>query len=56
VITRAAGVTSGLALDIEFADGRAAAVGTGSGATGAPKPRRKRDKPPPGDDPQGSLL
>ncbi len=56
LLTRAAQVSSGLALDIEFGDGHAAAVGAGSDASAAPKPKKKRAKPPPGDDPQGSLL
>jgi exodeoxyribonuclease VII large subunit len=69
VIARAAGVTPGLALDIEFGDGHAAATGTGerpARAREAParsrearagtKPGAKRAKPPPGDEPQGSLL
>jgi exodeoxyribonuclease VII large subunit len=56
VITRAGQVIAGLALDIEFGDGRAAAVGAGPGMSGARKPKAKRGKPPPGGDPQGSLL
>ncbi len=56
LITRAAQVSSGLALDIEFGDGHAAAVGAGSDTPAVPKPKKKRAKPPPGDDPQGSLL
>ena len=58
VIARAAGVTPGLALDIEFGDGHAAAVGTGArpARTREPKPRAKRAKPSSGDEPQGSLL
>ena len=53
LITGAKAVTAGLALDIEFADGRAAAVG-GGGSTGR-RPARKGGAPP-DDDPQGSLL
>ena len=58
VIARAAGVAPGLALDIEFGDGHAAAVGTGArpARTREPNPGAKRAKPPPGDEPQGSLL
>jgi exodeoxyribonuclease VII large subunit len=55
LIARAAQVTPGLALDIEFGDGRAAAVGADGAST--PKPRkRKSAKPPADDEPQGSLL
>ena len=54
LIARAAQITPGLALDIEFGDGRAAAVGAG-GATGT-KPKRMKPAQPPGDEPQGSLL
>ena len=56
VIARAAGVAPGLAIDIEFDDGHAAAVGAGPGAGGTPKPRGKRNKPPIGGNSQGSLL
>ena len=56
LLTRAAQVSSGLALDIEFGDGHAAAVGAGERPAAGPKPKKKRAKPPPGDDPQGSLL
>ena len=58
LITRAAQVTPGLALDIEFANQEhAAAVGAGGGATAALKPRKKKPaKPPRDDEPQGSLL
>ena len=56
VITGAQGVTAGLALEIEFADGRAAAVGAGP-PTKAPKRRAaKSTAGGSGDDPQGSLL
>ncbi len=55
LISRAAQLTPGLALDIEFGDGRAAAVGTPGGA--APKPKKQKPaKPPGGTDSQGSLL
>jgi exodeoxyribonuclease VII large subunit len=50
LLTRAGQVSAGLALDIEFQDGRVAAT-----AAGAPAPRGKR-KAGPGDEPQGSLL
>jgi exodeoxyribonuclease VII large subunit len=56
LITQAAQVSAGLALDIEFGDGHAAAVGAGDRPAAAPKPKSRRAKPPPGDDPQGSLL
>jgi exodeoxyribonuclease VII large subunit len=61
LIARAAQVTPGLALDIEFGDGRAAAIGADVEAPGgvASRPRPKKRKPAkaPGDDePQGSLL
>ena len=69
VFTRAAAVAAGLSLDIEFADGRVAAVSQGPSAGGAPrrKARPKGKAPPkrkasskrkvlPGDDPQGTLL
>ena len=62
LIARAAGVTAGLELDIEFGDGHAAAVGASGGAGGGagggakPKPKKRRAKPTPGDEPQGSLL
>jgi exodeoxyribonuclease VII large subunit len=59
-ITQAARVTPGLALDIQFGDGHAAAVGADGGATPsrpAPKPRKRKPAKAPGDDePQGSLL
>ncbi|MHA1154124.1 MAG: exodeoxyribonuclease VII large subunit [Alphaproteobacteria bacterium] len=57
LIAQAAQVTPGLALDIEFGDGRAAAIGAPGGAA-APKskPKRKPAKPPGDDEPQGSLL
>ncbi|MFQ5775331.1 MAG: exodeoxyribonuclease VII large subunit [Kiloniellaceae bacterium] len=51
LLTRAAQVTAGLALDIEFGDGHAAAVGAG----GPPPARRARGKTARGDA-QGSLL
>ncbi len=50
LIARAGQVTAGLALEIEFGDGRVAAR-----AEGAPAPNRK-PKPRPGNDSQGSLL
>ncbi len=58
LIARAAQVTPGLALDIEFGDGRAAAVGAAAIGAAAPKskPKRKPAKPPGDDEPQGSLL
>ncbi len=56
LLTRAAQVSSGLALDIEFGDGHAAAVGAGDRPAAGRKPKSRRAKPPPGDDPQGSLL
>jgi len=50
LIARASQVTAGLALDIEFEDGRVAAT-----ADGRPAPKR-RSKPRSGNNPQGSLL
>jgi exodeoxyribonuclease VII large subunit len=60
LIARAAQITPGLALDIEFANQEhAAAIGANGGAPGgaAPKPKkRKSAKLPGGTEPQGSLL
>jgi len=56
LVTQAKAVTSGLELELEFADGRAKAIGGAGAAAGAgrkPKPGRKAG---PGDDTQGSLL
>jgi len=56
VITGAQGVTGSLPLDIEFADGHAAAVGAGPPTKSL---KRRAAKQPPkskSDDPQGSLL
>jgi len=56
LVTQAKAVTPGLELELEFADGRAKAVGGAGAAAGAgrkPKPGRKAG---PGDDTQGSLL
>ena len=56
-IARAAQISPGLALEIEFGDGRAAAIGAGGDAAVAPKPKNRKPSKPPGDDePQGSLL
>jgi exodeoxyribonuclease VII large subunit len=58
-VRSARAVTPGAALDIEFADGRAAAIATGEGvhaeaaATPLQRPRRKSRGPAPG---QGSLF
>ncbi len=55
LISQVAQITPGLALDIEFGDGRAPAIGAPGGS--APKPRkRKPAKSPGGTEPQGSLL
>lgn len=54
LISRAARVAPGLALDIEFSDGHAAAVGAGGGT--APMSTKKPSRPPRNDGPQGSLL
>jgi exodeoxyribonuclease VII large subunit len=52
-ITRAAGVTAGLALELEFADGRAQATGDG----GSPaKPKKAKTAKPSDDGSQGTLL
>ncbi len=56
LIAGAAGVTAGLELDIEFGDGHAAAIGTGGGGKPKLKPKNRRAKPAPGNEPQGSLL
>ncbi len=50
LVARAGQVTAGLALEIEFEDGRVAAT-----ADGTPAPKRK-PKPRSGNNPQGSLL
>jgi len=55
VISSARGVSAGLALDIEFADGHAAAVGTSGGGAARAPARRKRG-PAGGEPPQGTLL
>jgi exodeoxyribonuclease VII large subunit len=53
VLTRAAAVTPGAALEIEFADGRVSATAAGA----APPPRRKRKTGPRGNGgAQGSLF
>jgi exodeoxyribonuclease VII large subunit len=54
LISRAAQVAPGLALEIEFNDGRAGAIGAAGGA--APMSKRKPSRPPRDDGPQGSLL
>ncbi|MEE8276440.1 MAG: exodeoxyribonuclease VII large subunit, partial [Alphaproteobacteria bacterium] len=61
LIARAAAVVPGLALDIEFADGHAAAEATGSSDRAAKPPARPHGQPgarkkTAKDDPQGSLL
>jgi exodeoxyribonuclease VII large subunit len=56
LVARAADVTPGLALDIEFADGHAAAQALGSTGATKPTPKRKAGKTASKDDPQGSLL
>ncbi|MEE8189701.1 MAG: exodeoxyribonuclease VII large subunit [Kiloniellales bacterium] len=59
LISRAGQVTPGLALELEFADGRAGATASGptGGAAAMPKPGQKKPaKPPRDDEPQGSLL
>ncbi len=59
LIARAAQITPGLALDIEFANREHAAAIGADGAAAAPKPmpkKKKPSKPPGGDEPQGSLL
>ena len=56
LITQAKAITSGLELQLEFADGPAKAVGSAGGkATVGAKPK-PRGKSGPGDDTQGSLL
>ena len=55
VITQSKDVTAGLALDIEFADGKAAAVGAGGKAKPAKRAGKAKSKTK-SDDPQGSLL
>ncbi|MDJ0946441.1 MAG: exodeoxyribonuclease VII large subunit [Kiloniellales bacterium] len=59
VLTRAAQISPGLSLDIEFADGRAAARADGGRAPepAKPKPRARKTAPArKGDDKQGKLL
>jgi len=57
LISRAAQVAPGLALEIEFNDGRAGAIGAGGAAGGAASMSKKKPSRPPRDDgPQGSLL
>ena len=60
VLTAARQVTAGMPLDLQFTDGRAAAIGAGKPSAGAaPKSSRrgrKVAKKPASDDPQGSLL
>jgi exodeoxyribonuclease VII large subunit len=53
LITRAEGVTAGLALELEFADGKARATGE-DGAP--PQPKKARKPKPPDDGTQGTLL
>jgi len=56
VVARAAGVTSGAALEIEFADGRVDARASGDGPH-LPRPKRKpAPKSPDGDEGQGTLF
>ncbi len=55
LITRAGQVSKGLAVELEFADGRARATGAGGSAAPRGKGRRKPGVSS-GDDPQGSLL
>jgi exodeoxyribonuclease VII large subunit len=54
LISRAAQVAPGLALEIEFNDGRAGAIGAAGGT--APMSKKKPPRPPRDDGPQGSLL
>ena len=60
LITSAKAVTAGRALDIEFSDGHAAALGDGAAKSGEPKARAAAKKPTArrrgSDDPQGQLL
>jgi exodeoxyribonuclease VII large subunit len=57
LISRAAQVAPGLALEIEFNDGRAGAIGAVGAAGGAaPMSKKKPSRPPRDDGPQGSLL
>ncbi len=57
LISRAAQVAPGLALEIEFNDGRAGAIGAIGAAGGtAPMSKKKPPRPPRDDGPQGSLL
>ena len=54
LVSRVAQVAPGLALEIEFNDGRAGAIGAGGGV--APMSKKKPSRPPRDDGPQGSLL
>ena len=58
LLTNAAAIAPGTALELEFADGRAQAVASGVAASGAAaskaKPKARRDKT--GNDDQGTLL
>ena len=56
LVARAADVTPGLALDIELADGHAAAAAVGGTGAAKPAPKPQAAKTPSKDDPQGSLL
>jgi hypothetical protein len=56
-ITRPEGVTPGLALELEFASGRAAAIGgTGQAASTPEKPKPAAPRKKSRSDDQGSLL
>ncbi len=55
-VMRAADAASGLAVEIEFFDGKRGAVIDGEPAPAAPTPKPARRKPSGGDDGQGSLL
>ena len=55
LITRAGQVSKGLAVELEFADGRARATGAGGAAAPRGKGRRTPGRSS-GGDPQGSLL
>jgi exodeoxyribonuclease VII large subunit len=56
LVTGTAGVAPNMPLDIEFADGHAAALGRPEEGPAGPRPRKAGGKAKTGDDPQGRLL
>jgi exodeoxyribonuclease VII large subunit len=56
VVTRAAAVSSGMELRLQFADGEAGAVAAGASRGGKPKRTGGAKAKPPSEDDQGSLL